>query len=450
MLTCLSLFTLLVPCLLQSATLDADGERLARKRVQETYADEYRDTSRDGRRALIQLLLERESATPEPALRRALVDEALDIAEEHGPAHRIVEVAVRLAGLRDPEFAYGHAYEALLRYERGDTSVDRRLARSRALIKLAARARAAQVFDVAKRALKSARSLASRADDSLLEERAAELLGELATVLRLTRRAEEAREALTSQPDDRQAHRDLGVFECRVEDDWDSGLRHLVRSGARGIDPLLEAEDDGPEEGAEQKALGDGWWDLAEASDDEDAAWVYARRARHWYASALDELEGFAADEARVRLGAPASALLPPEDATLTVEDRLGDWKVGARVVGARLELIHDVTATMTGTVSKVGKDRLVLDVEEQWRSPSSHKKIKASYTWVFRFEETQDPERRTLRLAPSTTGKRRFNWRGTVTLEGTRIVGMFGCDWTKMPGGGPHLNHELQLELAP
>jgi len=73
--------------------------------------------------------------------------------------------------------------------------------------------------------------------------------------------------------------------------DWDAGLPHLAKGGDPAFKSVAEKDLGKPSETADQVALGDRWWDLAEKATG-DARGRLRSRAAFWYTQARDRLSG--------------------------------------------------------------------------------------------------------------------------------------------------------------
>ena len=102
---------------------------------------------------------------------------------------------------------------------------------------------------------------------------------------------EVAKETLKTTPDDPAAHLAVGKYLCFVEGDWTAGLEHLARSSDATLKGLAAKSLAAPEEPAAQLALGDAWWDAAEALKGKEKDELCAA-AGYWYSLAVESLSG--------------------------------------------------------------------------------------------------------------------------------------------------------------
>ena len=115
---------------------------------------------------------------------------------------------------------------------------------------------------------------------------------------------------LDNQPTDPVANLVVGKFRCFNKGDWDHGLPLLALSGDAVLKGLAEQEANPPTTAAQQVALGDGWWTVAE----KEAGSVKSRlqqRATYWYQQALPDLSGLAKAKLEKRLAEVKPAVRP-------------------------------------------------------------------------------------------------------------------------------------------
>ena len=96
---------------------------------------------------------------------------------------------------------------------------------------------------------------------------------------------------LDKQPDDADANLTVGTYFCFLKGNWDKGLPHLARGSDAQLKALAEKDVAGASAAADQVALADAWWKLAE-SESAATKQSIAVRAGHWYLQALPSLSG--------------------------------------------------------------------------------------------------------------------------------------------------------------
>lgn len=89
--------------------------------------------------------------------------------------------------------------------------------------------------------------------------------------------------ALEKNPEDAQAHKDLGIFYIRRLEDYARGFRHLVRCNDAALVKLAQAELAGAKNIDEMVQLAEGWAQAGQGvQPDTEARWYY-ERAVHWF-----------------------------------------------------------------------------------------------------------------------------------------------------------------------
>jgi hypothetical protein len=178
-------------------------------------------------------------------------------------------------------------------------------------LQLADQAAAADSYVEAQAAATAASALAKRAKNIPLITRADARVRELGEQKEIGEVVRKAREALAKSPDDAAANFIVGRQEC-VAGNWDKGLPHLAKGDDAGWKGAAVKEAAQPAAAAEQVALADSWWDVAEK---EKGAFrtLLQRRAALWYGRAEGQLSGFTLVRARKRIAeAGGGAAAPP------------------------------------------------------------------------------------------------------------------------------------------
>ncbi|MDY0165861.1 MAG: DUF1080 domain-containing protein [Thermoguttaceae bacterium] len=113
---------------------------------------------------------------------------------------------------------------------------------------------------------------------------------------------QDALAALKSNPVDPDANLAVGKYHCFLKGNWNRGLPMLAL-GSDGKLKELAVKDLKSVEGSDELvALGDGWWDLAAASEGMTQKQLQ-ERAAVWYRKALPGLSGLVKDRVAMRLG---------------------------------------------------------------------------------------------------------------------------------------------------
>jgi len=104
-------------------------------------------------------------------------------------------------------------------------------------------------------------------------------------------KVQQATAALAANPDDPAANLAMGRFHCFVRGEWDRGLPHLAKGSDAALAGPAGKDLAAPSQPADQVAVGDGWWGLAQSAAEPDKS-ALLRRARHWYQRARPALVG--------------------------------------------------------------------------------------------------------------------------------------------------------------
>jgi hypothetical protein len=172
-------------------------------------------------------------------------------------------------------------------------------------------------YDAAVRLASTAAELAAIGRDVSLREKTREANSRAHRIQQEAMEVEAAQQRLARQSDDAAAHLLIGRFYCMERNDWDSGLPHLVRGSDPDLSAIARREMAGAAQPAEQMALADAWWNLAESNREAvDPPLVKGMRNRavYWYRRALGQLSGFAKSKAEKRIAeATASKAAKPK-----------------------------------------------------------------------------------------------------------------------------------------
>jgi hypothetical protein len=139
---------------------------------------------------------------------------------------------------------------------------------------------------------------------------------------------------LKDKPDDPAANLAVGKYLCFVKGDWAHGGPMLAKSSDPALKKLAERELANPADPAEQREIGDAWWDLAEATPALHE--TLQRRAAYWYRQASPKLTGLtkAKIDKRLseveRLGKPPEAVAVKEPASGRIPHAAFASRVGA------------------------------------------------------------------------------------------------------------------------
>jgi hypothetical protein len=123
-----------------------------------------------------------------------------------------------------------------------------------------------------------------------------------------------ALQTLARNFEDPGANGEVGQFLCFVKGNWEVGLRFLLKSSDPALKVLAEKEQVGSPAPADQAAIGDGWWDLAEREKSPLRKGRIQAHLRQMYQIALPGLTALNKLKVEKRLealGGPAAAAGP-------------------------------------------------------------------------------------------------------------------------------------------
>jgi hypothetical protein len=142
----------------------------------------------------------------------------------------------------------------------------------------------------------SAECLGQVASAAVRRVRNASLANQVATLNREVQRTKAAYEAaekalavLETAPANATANLTAGKFYCLVKGDWQKGIPMLALGSDSKLADLARKELAQPASADGQVAMGDGWWDAAQAQQDADREAMQLRAAT-WYETALPSL----------------------------------------------------------------------------------------------------------------------------------------------------------------
>ena len=110
-----------------------------------------------------------------------------------------------------------------------------------------------------------------------------------------------ARSTLLTKPADPSTHLTIGLYECFRLGQWSTGLAHLAQCEQPVLRPLADFEQTAPTTGVRQLELADAWWAAAGLLSPTYQTAAQAR-ASTWYRRAYNNLSGPTADRIRARL----------------------------------------------------------------------------------------------------------------------------------------------------
>jgi hypothetical protein len=293
-----------VPALAQSKlpVPGANDQEKAMGVVRDVYRDEFQKAESPGQKEdLAKKLLQRASETANATERYALLRVARDTSIEAGGATAFHAVDAMALGFQIDGLEMNT--NVLAKYASVATSSTQKKAIAEKAVSLIDVALREDNLNAASRLADMAVSAAQKARDAGLTNQSAALNSKIVELLQANADAKLAFAALQTNATDPAANLTVGKYYCFLKGDWDKGLPML----ARGNDPILRElaarELHGVSDAAEQVALGDRWWDLAEtveASQTQKEEMLL--RAGCWYAQAAPKLSGLPKDKVAKRL----------------------------------------------------------------------------------------------------------------------------------------------------
>jgi hypothetical protein len=249
-------------------------------------------------RALFKEEFAKKTLPDKKALAKKLLAQGRETANNAATQHAILTMAIDLAVQTVDVDTASSAMSELSRHFEGDVVAQRTptltaLGKAvktpddvkllaRAYLSLADDAMTDDRYDGAAKAAEAAGAQAKRAKDmgliSAAEAKSKEAAG------RKTRfdNVKKAKEVLAAMPDDAAANLEVGKFTCFVKGDWAGGLPLLAKGPDGPLKDVAAKDVANPTKPADRAAVGNAWWDAAEAAVPDEKA-VLRERAGHWY-----------------------------------------------------------------------------------------------------------------------------------------------------------------------
>jgi hypothetical protein len=284
---------------------DAAAQKEAEKLIREIFKEDFARKTPADRLTLARKLIEQSSQSKDdPATRFVLLREARDLAVQSGELPLALEATQAIGSAFEGEILSMKAgVLASLAKNAKTPEVLQALARS--YLSLADEAALAENHDLAEKSADQAGTLARRAKDLPLTTKSDTRQKQAADHKARFEKVKKARETLQVNPADPAANLAVGLYECAVRGNWETGPALL----AKGSDPVLrdlaERELARPSGPAEESRMGDGWWDLSEKEKDAVLKEGLLKRARTWYRRAVPGLSGLPKAKAEKRMGDP-------------------------------------------------------------------------------------------------------------------------------------------------
>ncbi len=264
---------------------DRNSQMIAKRQVRSIFESDFRQVKRrEAKLNLAKKLLEHASEPEvESAQRYVCLTTALEFADK-ASAEELSDKALLELDRRFNVDIYALKHEALRRQfksAQGPLSYDKLAVKSMQLVEDAIREKR---YESAARIAKLSRAIAVKTRNPRLLVEAKISRDQSESLQKKSLKASNAKSIVTQQPDNGPANRNLGLFLCFVEGDWDRGLFHLARSNDRQTQLAAQLE----QQGAAASLIGDAWWELAEGAEG-DLQRDFQQRAQHWYEKAAKE-----------------------------------------------------------------------------------------------------------------------------------------------------------------
>lgn len=278
--------------------------------LHEVFQEDYdrAKTSSAARQQLAQTLLQQSKEIhDEPDVRYVALAEARDLAALAGDTETAFAAIDELA----KHYVIDVAAMQTATLERAASSVTEASA-AQALAELALRLaneasdqdRQAQAVRLGKVAATAAQST----ENAALIKSIAVRNQELQTAYKETLRLQPFEARLAADPQDAQAHLEIGTSWCFVRDRWEKGLPHLLQSNEAALRELAKAELAAPQTGPAQAALAESWYQAAQQYPPA-LRLPMLRRSFQWYRQALSRLDGPGRQQIEQRLTKLADVL---------------------------------------------------------------------------------------------------------------------------------------------
>jgi SWI/SNF-related matrix-associated actin-dependent regulator 1 of chromatin subfamily A len=278
-----------------------------RKLMREVFTAQLADRSAAARRKLAEALLTQAAKSPDaPVDQFVLWAAAIEAGAEAGDLPAALTAGERMAAAFEVDSLALQAEIALKVAPPADAPASA-AANVRAGLALVARLTDAENYAAAAKVCAALPRLAggNAALRAEVQGRQRDVAAARAAAERVARQLEK----LKAAPDDPAANLDVGRYYCLKRSDWSRGLPLLARGADAKLKAIAGRELAGAKDADARAALGDAWWDLAQAAAAADKQPMRVRAAA-WYAEAAPGLKGLARTKVEQRL-AEADAALP-------------------------------------------------------------------------------------------------------------------------------------------
>lgn len=282
--------------------IPTDAQRRAvGKQIHDVLKDEFaKAKTAAGKSTLAAQMLQTADGTAESVGRYMLLRDAEDLAADAADVDTALSADDAVNKVFQPDVT-ATAIDPLQKLTRAPLDADASARVCEAALGIVHNAIELNRFDAARQAGKVAIAMAHKANSRELTDRATGMMGVVAACESEYARVAPAEAVLKKMPDDPAGNAAVGRYDCFLKGDWAGGLPKLAKGNN---DPLKKAAADElkpPGTAAEQGAVADEWWGLAEGQSPAIQTTVRTHAAT-WYSQALDGLSGLAKLKAEQRI----------------------------------------------------------------------------------------------------------------------------------------------------
>jgi len=260
-----------------------EAQKQALEIVEEVYRKEYKAaTDSAGKIALARELIDQAGKnTEDAAAHYVLLRAAEKIAAQGGDAALALECAGRTARAFDVD-ATAVKVDCLTAVRRATLTSSQSRVLARKALELIEVVLGDDDYEAAKRLGEMARAAARKARDYRFTRDIAQRMRDVERLQEAYAAYREACKTLVHSPADPEANLAAGRYLCLTKGDWVRGVPLLALGSDAALSEPATKELEGPASAEEQAALGDAWWDLAEAAEGAERD-AFRLRAGIWY-----------------------------------------------------------------------------------------------------------------------------------------------------------------------
>lgn len=243
---------------------DAASQKEAEKLLKDLFKEQYAKKTPADKQILARALLDQSRKSQgDPVSIWVTCREARDVASQVCDVRTVVAAIEEAARVFDIDPLPMKSSDLAIAGKAAKTPEDCQ-SMAMALDKLIDDLLAADQYEPAEKAAASAQQFARRANDARLAARAAARVKDVTEAKTRYQAMKGVLQTLAKTPDDPAANLEMGQFLCYVKGNWDLGLRFMAKSSDAALKSLAEKDLALPLNPADQTAVADGWYDLAE------------------------------------------------------------------------------------------------------------------------------------------------------------------------------------------